>query len=106
MSKSNHVGTITLETDRLILRRFTMNDAQAMYENWAFDPEVTKYLSWPAHNSQDITAMVLADWIAHYEEIDYYQWAIVLKNIDMPVGSISVVHHDDRLGKMEIGYCI
>ena len=38
-----HKGTQLLETPRLILRKFAMNDAQAMYENWASDPEVTKY---------------------------------------------------------------
>ncbi len=37
----NHLGTKQLETPRLILRRFTTEDAQAMYENWASDPEVT-----------------------------------------------------------------
>lgn len=41
----NHKGTVTLETERLILRRFTMDDAEAMFRNWASDPEVTKYLT-------------------------------------------------------------
>ena len=44
-----HCGTQTLETERLILRRFTVRDADAMYTNWAADPEVTRYLTWPAH---------------------------------------------------------
>ena len=38
-----HLGTKELETERLILRRFTINDDN-MYKNWASDPEVTKYL--------------------------------------------------------------
>ena len=29
----NHKGTVTLETNRLILRRFRLDDAQAMYDN-------------------------------------------------------------------------
>ena len=37
-----HTGTITLETPRLILRRFAAGDAAAMYRNWASDPEVTR----------------------------------------------------------------
>ena len=40
----NHCGTQKLETDRLILRRFTHDDAEAMYKNWASDEEVTKFL--------------------------------------------------------------
>lgn len=40
----NHCGTQKLETDRLILRRYVIEDAAAMYNNWASDKEVTKYL--------------------------------------------------------------
>ena len=38
----NHLGTMELETDRLILRRFTLSDSKAMFNNWANDPDVTK----------------------------------------------------------------
>jgi len=34
-----HRGTRTLETDRLLLRRFEMGDAEAMYAGWAQDAE-------------------------------------------------------------------
>ena len=37
-----HLGTKELESDRLILRRFTLADAKAMYHNWASDDEVTR----------------------------------------------------------------
>ena len=46
-----HKGTVTLETPRLILRRLTLADAEPMYRNWASDPEVTKFLTWPTHSS-------------------------------------------------------
>lgn len=42
-----HAGTKTIETGRLVLRPFRIEDAQPMYENWASDPEVTKFLMWP-----------------------------------------------------------
>ena len=41
----NHKGTVTLETKRLILRKFAENDAEAVFRNWASDDEVTKYLT-------------------------------------------------------------
>ena len=47
------LGTKRLETARLILRRFTLEDAEKMYENWAGDPEVTKFLTWPTHESAE-----------------------------------------------------
>ena len=37
-----HCGTQRMETKRLLLRRFSIQDADAMYRNWASDPEVTK----------------------------------------------------------------
>lgn len=101
-----HLGTKQIETERLTLRPFTMDDAQAMYDNWASDRSVTKYLTWPAHGSIDITNMVLSDWVSHYGEEDYYQWAIVVKELGQPIGSISVVSKNDRAELVHIGYCI
>ena len=92
-----HKGTQLLETPRLILRRFTMDDAQAMYENWASDPEVTKFLTWPTHGSVEVTENVLKSWVDGYGQDDFYQWAIAPKEVgNAPIGSISVVSHHDK----------
>ena len=102
-----HQGTKKLETDRLILRQFCLEDADAMFSNWANDPEVTKYLMWPYHKNVEVSKNVLADWTNHYTEVDYYQWAIVLKeNGDEPIGSIAVVRKNDNIEMVHIGYCI
>ena len=53
-----HKGTIQLETERLLLRPFREADGDAMYRNWASDPEVTKYLMWPAHSSPEVSMAV------------------------------------------------
>ena len=45
-----HKGTKELTTKRLKLRRFTVDDAQDMFNNWASDAEVTKFVSWPPHS--------------------------------------------------------
>ena len=101
-----HKGTVTIETPRLILRRFTLADADAMFRNWANDSEVTKYLTWPPHGSLEVTKAVLADWVSSYEKDCYYQWAITLKeNGDEPIGSL-FADCDDRIEKAHIGYCI
>ena len=101
-----HKGTVRIDTERLILRRFTPEDAQAMYENWASQDNVTKYLTWPTHGSVEISAWVVNDWVGHYDDPTYYQWAIELKEIAQPIGSIAVVKRDDDVGMLEIGYCI
>ena len=101
------LGTVALETERLLLRRFTENDIQAAYNNWTSDDRVTEYLRWPTHASIDITRRVMSDWMKSYENIEFYQWAIVLKELgDEPIGTISVVDRNERLDIVHIGYCI
>ena len=100
----NHRGTQVLSTERLMLRPFTSADAEAMFRNWASDPEVTKFLTWPTHTSVEISAWVCNDWVSHYAEPDYYQWAIEYDGY--AIGSIAVVNHDDQVGKAHIGYAL
>ncbi len=100
----NHKGTKVLMTARLTLRPFAVEDARDMYANWASNPEVTKYLTWPTHGSIDVSRWVCTDWASHYSELDYYSWAIVYEG--HAIGSIAVVNHDDKVEKAEIGYCL
>ena len=84
-----------------------MDDADAMFRNWASDPEVTKFLTWPAHTSVDVSKAVLEGWVPSYAQENYYQWAIVLKEHgNDPIGSISVVYLEEATDKAHIGYCL
>ena len=69
-----HLGTKRIETERLILRRFTLEDADKMYHNWASDPDVTRFMPWPTHSNVEVTREVLTEWIAAYENPDKYEW--------------------------------
>lgn len=102
-----HCGTKLLETERLVLRRFTPADAEAMFRNWASDEEVTRFLTWPAHSSPDVSRTVLEAWSASYDRDDYYQWAIVPRdNGGEPIGSISAVGLREDVSMVHVGYCI
>jgi len=101
----NHKGTKTIETERLILRRAIPEDAEPMFRNWASDPEVTKYLTWPPHASIEVTCSIVESWVAQYEKDDYYQWMIVLKETGEPIGSL-LVSTVGRAQSAHIGYCI
>ena len=46
------------------------------------------------------------EWTTSYENPDFYQWAIVPKNLNEPIGSISVVSTNEKTQMVEIGYCI
>ena len=101
-----HLGTKELITERLILRRLTLDDVDHVFNNWTNDNEVTKYLEWPTHINTDVTKQVLESWIEKYPQKEFYQWAIVLKEINEPIGTISVVNRKDTTKMVEIGYCI
>ena len=114
-----HTGTLELETDRLLLRRLLSQDAPQMYENWANDPAVTRFLRWEPHKSPAETRELLSAWAELYPNPDYYQWAIVEKATGQVFGSISVFTSssvepdrdpwpgfDHSNGVWEVGYCI
>lgn len=100
-------GTQRIETDRLILRRYVIEDADAMYKNWASDSEVTKFLTWQPHSSVEVSRGIIENWLKEYSDEKYYHWAIVLKdNGNEPIGDISVVHMNEDISMVHIGYCL
>lgn len=101
-----HAGTQKIETERLILRKFKVSDAEQMFLNWANDNEVTKYLTWPAHENAIFTKNLLEEWVKQYENDSYYQWCIELKENSQAIGSIGAVEVFDKINAVEIGYCI
>jgi ribosomal-protein-alanine N-acetyltransferase len=102
----NKIGTQPMETARLLLRAITMEDAQDMFDNWASDPEVARYVTWQAHRSLEDTRTVLARWEAEYERDDCFRWCIVPKAACYPVGMIDVVSLKPRFQCAEIGYVL
>lgn len=101
-----HKGTVTIETDRIILRRFLTEDVNAAFYNWMSDEKVTEFLRWRSHPNIGVSKRVINEWIDNYKNEDFYQWAIVPKNINQPIGTISAVEIDETIRKIHIGYCI
>lgn len=102
----NHKGTVQIETERLLLRRFTLDDTAAAFRNWTGDDKVTEFLRWPTHKTPETTAEVLKMWVDGYAKDDFYQWAIVSKESGESIGTISVVDKNEELNILHIGYCI
>ena len=102
----NKTGTQRIETHRLVLRRFTENDAGDMFHHWASDPEVTRHLSWPTHPDPDVSRRVLDSWIARYGDGLYFNWAIEWKESGSVIGNIAVVELEAEKESAEIGYCL
>ena len=102
----NKTGTQRIETPRLILRQFRAEDADDMFKNWASDPEVTRFLTWPTHKEIGVTQWVLNDWLSKYEDGGYFNWAIEYRENGSVIGNIAVVNLIEEIGSAEIGYCM
>jgi len=100
------IGTKTIETDRLILRKFTLSDVDGMYNNWATDIETCRILYWNVHDNKEVTQSIVSDWINKYNNPFYYNWVIELKETNEIIGNISSVNNIPVDMVCEVGYCL
>ena len=101
------LGTQTIETERLILRRFVEGDARAMFDNWASRSENLTYVTWNSHLNVEQTRNSIGNWVASYDNPNYYKWAICLKeNPNHVIGDISLVSVDEENSSCEVGYIL
>ena len=99
-----HIGTVRLETERLILRRFTIEDAESIFNNWASDDEVTKFLTWPTYKSVEDGKWFINFCLDNYSDLSFYNWAIELKETHELIGNISVVKVFEDTNSAELGW--
>ncbi len=91
------MNTPTLKTDRLILRKFTEGDMEALFLILK-DEEVNKFLPWyPIKNIDETRKFYEEKYAAKYKKLQAYSYAICLKRDNFPIGYIKVdmeEHHD------------
>lgn len=94
------MNTPTLETERLVLRRFTENDLQALYKIFS-DEEVNQFLPWFPLKSMEEAALFYKERFAEkYERNRGYNYAICLKKDNFPIGYVNVSTEDSY----DLGY--
>lgn len=93
----------TIETQRLLLRPFRIEDAEAMF-TWTGDPEVTRYLRFATHTDITQTREFLSAVTEHDTFPNSVIFAITVKSTGEPIGSIgiSVENASDQRG--DVGY--
>lgn len=95
-----------IETERLILRDASVDDAEDMFE-YAKLEEVTKYLSWKPHISLKDSEKILEMLSKEAKEKDSYVFkVIVLKENDKMIGTIDARIFGEGLKDAEFGYCL
>lgn len=89
----NHRGTITLKSDRLILRRINANDALEIYNGFVNQRDFLYYANKEKRTLQEeIDSLKGID--KKYENKEYYNWVITLKDTNEIIGSINVNCND------------
>lgn len=100
----NDLGTRRIETERLILRKFSISDIPAVFHSWVTDENVTKYLSWSTHKNIQETTNLIENWIIRYDS-NSYNWVVELKHTHELIGNISAISVSRKHHNCEIGYC-
>jgi ribosomal-protein-alanine N-acetyltransferase len=94
----------TFATARLAAHPPRPEDAEAVFASYASDPEVTRYLSWPAYTRVPPLAVFLQECAAHWEKGDGpFAWLLSFKGTRTPIGSIGITIEN---GKAMFGYVI
>ena len=90
------------ETDRLILRPWREEDAEALY-TYAADPDVGPPAGWPPHTSVENSRVIIRTVLSAPET-----YAVCLKKTEKPIGSIGLHRNDlaESEDEYELGYWI
>ena len=78
------------ETERLTARPAASGDAQVMFENYARDPAVAKYMTWRPHQSVDETLVFLRACEKGWLEGTSFPWGLWSKVDGGFVGLIEI----------------
>ncbi|MFG6494721.1 GNAT family N-acetyltransferase [Fictibacillus sp. UD] len=102
----NFSGTPTLETDRLILRRMKLTDAQSVFDHWLSDERVSDNKINAAHISVSQTIERIANIVSQYENKEFCYWGIELKANGELIGEIDLYDFDKLTENCEVGYAL
>lgn len=94
-----------LETDRLVLRKLTRDDAADLFE-YASVPEVSKFLPWDTHETEQHTKDFIETSIEYYESGQLAPWGIALKSNDKLIGTIEFVRWLPNHFRAEIAFVL
>jgi ribosomal-protein-alanine N-acetyltransferase len=92
-----------IDTPRLRLRQVQLNDADAIFANYAQDEEVTRYLTWQSHKTIEDTNAYLQYCVDSWTQGKAFPWVIIKKEDESLVGAIEFTAAGH---KVELGYVL
>jgi RimJ/RimL family protein N-acetyltransferase len=95
----------TLETERLILRKMVLNDAEAVFA-YASNSEVSRYTVWETHRSIEDSRAFLEFATQKYENGGEPDWGIVYRGNGCLVGACGLVNWEAEHARAEVGFVL
>lgn len=86
------------------LRALRLEDAQNIFDNYATDPQITKYVTWDVHKSVQDTTDYLKSVIDQYKSNNFYHWVIVDNQTSQVIGAVGEVA--SKQTEKELGWVI
>ena len=97
-------GTNEFTTERLVMRRYHMDDSLILYEKFGRDPQMYKYSGWNPYASYDMACSTVQKFIESYKRPDFYGWAI--EHEGQLIGTIGAYEYDPKRNCIETGVSI
>jgi RimJ/RimL family protein N-acetyltransferase len=77
-----------LKTERLRLRKAKLSDAEAIFRQYAEDPQVIKYVSWHAHRNLEETREYMRMCMMAWDVAKAFHWVIETRDDKEVIGMI------------------
>ena len=95
-------GTATLWTERMILRRYRPEDADALYRYLGTDPTMYQYSGWNPYETLEMAQETVRGFIDSYSDEHVYSWIMDID--DVIVGTIGAYDYKDD--HIEVGFSV
>ena len=101
-------GTRELETGRLRLRRYRMEDAGLLHQYFGIDEKMYEYSGWNPYATPEMAKASVREFIESYDNPAFYGWAIELKKDSDYVfaGTVGAYDYDPEAGTAEVGLSV
>jgi len=101
----NKLGTVTLESERLILRKCMELDYKDSYKYCCSDPDLCRLQGFDVHISDETTRRSFKEKEEQYKVDNmFYEWAIVRKEDNQFMGEIALVQYSEEYNAIQLGY--
>lgn len=97
-------GTMEMKTDRLLLRKHIIQDADVLYEVFGNDPKMFEYSGWNPYQTPEMASDTIGTFIKNYDDPHFYGWGMEYKG--KLIGTIGAYDYDADKSCIEIGMSI